>query len=180
MNSDPGHSSSLPSQTPSRSLSWLTKLTSPLSPRTRALSEFYIRPDEPHRQYSPGDVVKGKVILSVVKPIRITHIVVCLHGHVQVYPSGGRNGNDRESSVGFLGPGRGKRKGEYFGNGFASLFEDEVILCGEGRLVAREYHFNFELEFPSKGLPSSIDVSLESLAPILPCLAPRGLNMALV
>ncbi|KAI9724500.1 MAG: hypothetical protein M1812_000568 [Candelaria pacifica] len=157
MNSTPGPSPSSPPQLPSRSRSWITKLTSPLSSRSRTLSEFYIQPDEPHRQYSPGDVVRGKVILSVVKPIRITHLVVCLHGHVQVFQGGGRNAYDKESGIGFLSPGRGKRKGEYFGNGFASLFEDEIILCGEGRLTAQEYHFNFELEFPSKGLPSSID-----------------------
>lgn len=135
-------------------------MKSPFSARTRTLSEFYIRPDEPHRQYSPGDVVKGKVILSVVKPFRITHLIICLHGYVQVFPKGGRHGSDKESDVGFLGPGRGKRRGEYLGNGFASLFQDEVVLCGEGRLVAQEYHFSFELEFPGKGLPSSIDVSL--------------------
>ncbi|EOA80740.1 uncharacterized protein SETTUDRAFT_24256, partial [Exserohilum turcica Et28A] len=51
----------------------------------------------------------------------------------------------------------GSKSGSYFGNGFVSLFEDEVVLCGEGRLSEGIYHFNFELEFPSKGLPSSID-----------------------
>lgn len=56
-----------------------------------------------------------------------------------------------------VGLGKGKKAGSYFGNGFASLFEDEVVLCGEGRLSEGVYHFNFELEFPSKGLPSSID-----------------------
>ncbi|KAI9704155.1 MAG: ph-response sensor protein [Candelina mexicana] len=157
MNSNPNLLPSTLPRTPSRTRSWITRLAQPLSSRTRTLSEFYIQPDEPHKQYSPGDVVKGKVILSVAKPIRITHLVVCLHGHVQVFQGGGRNASDKELAVGFLGPGRGKRKGEYLGNGFASLFEDEVILCGEGRLIAREYHFNYELEFPSKGLPSSID-----------------------
>lgn len=59
-----------------------------------------------------------------------------------------------------MGSGKGKKAGSYFGNGFVSLFEDEVVLCGEGRLSEGVYHFNFELEFPSKGLPSSIDVSI--------------------
>ena len=44
-------------------------------------------------------------------------------------------------------------------NGQASLFQDEVTLCGEGRLDIGLYEFEFELEFPSKGLPTSIDVS---------------------
>ena len=54
-----------------------------------------------------------------------------------------------------------RRKGiEYFGNGFARLFEDEQILCGEGR-VDSEYEFRFEFILPSKGIPSSIDVRLK-------------------
>jgi len=51
------------------------------------------------------------------------------------------------------------RKTQYFGNGHASLFQDEQTLCGEGRLDAGVYEFGFDLEFPRKGLPSSIDVS---------------------
>lgn len=51
------------------------------------------------------------------------------------------------------------RKTQYFGNGHASLFQDEQTLCGEGRLDPGVYEFGFDLEFPRKGLPSSIDVS---------------------
>ena len=70
-------------------------------------------------------------------------------------PDGGSRAN-RD----YLGAGnsRGKKYGEYFGNGFASLFEDEVILCGDGKLAEGTYQFNFELEFPDRDLPSSIDV----------------------
>ena len=60
---------------------------------------------------------------------------------------------------GFLGTGRGKRGTEYYGNGFASIFEDEFVLCGEGRLNVGVYAFKFELELPCSGIPSSIDVS---------------------
>lgn len=60
---------------------------------------------------------------------------------------------------GFLGTGRGKRGMEYYGNGFASIFEDELVLCGEGRLNVGIYAFKFELELPCAGIPSSIDVS---------------------
>lgn len=56
------------------------------------------------------------------------------------------------------GSGTSKKGAEYFGNGFASLFEDEVVLCGQGRLLPGAYKFKFELELPPKGLPSSIDV----------------------
>ncbi|POS86039.1 hypothetical protein EPUL_003651, partial [Erysiphe pulchra] len=123
--------------------------------RSRNLSEFHIRPDEPHRKYSPGDTVKGTVVLTVSKPIRITHLTVCLHGYVRVFKS--PNGANEP----FVDPGltatQNPQKSQYFGNGHASLFQDEVILCGEGRLDAGIYEFKFELLFPSKGLPTSID-----------------------
>lgn len=52
------------------------------------------------------------------------------------------------------------RKSQYFGNGHASLFQDEQTLCGEGRLDTGHYEFKFELEFPTKEVPTSIDVSM--------------------
>ncbi|KAI9874197.1 MAG: ph-response sensor protein [Pleopsidium flavum] len=141
----------------SRSRSILSRLTSPLASRTRNLSEFYIRPDEPYRQYAPGDVVKGAVVLTVLKPVRVTHLVVRLHGHVRVFKTANAPGDGVYHDNSFIGTGRGKRGNECSGNGYASLFEDENTLCGEGRLDVGRYEFNFELDFPSKGVPSSID-----------------------
>lgn len=158
MTSSPARSSlSSPTGVPSRSL--LSRLKSPLQSKTRNFTDFYIQPDDPHRQYSPGDVITGSVIVKVVKPLRITHLVVSLHGYVQVFKNPNSPGDGYRQFTNSLGSGKGKKSGSYYGNGFASLFEDEVILCGEGRLGEGVYHFNFELEFPSKGLPSSIDVS---------------------
>ena len=147
-----------PSLSP-KARSLLSRFTSPFAPRPRSHSDFHIRTDEPHRQYAPGDVVKGSVCLTVAKPIRITHVVICLYGYVKVFKSPSSSWDAVPRDGGFQGPGRGRRGSEYFGNGFASLFEDEVILCGEGRLVPGDYEFRFELELPSKGMPSSIDVS---------------------
>ncbi|KAL1636146.1 ph-response sensor protein [Diplodia intermedia] len=144
-----------PSPGPGRSL--LSRIKSPFGSKARYISEFYIKPDDPHRQYSPGDIITGAVILRVVKPIRVTHIVVSLHGYVQVYKNPNSPGDGYRSHYSAIATGKGSRIGGYFGNGFASLFEDEVVLCGEGRLGEGTYQFNFELEFPSKGLPSSID-----------------------
>lgn len=42
--------------------------------------------------------------------------------------------------------------------GRVNLFEDEQTLSADGRLEPGRYEFNFDLLFPSKGLPSSIDV----------------------
>ncbi|KAH0548553.1 hypothetical protein GP486_007903 [Trichoglossum hirsutum] len=134
--------------------SLLSRLASPFSARTRPLSEFYITPEEPHRQYFPGDSVKGSVNLTVPKPIRITHLSVCLHGFIRV----SKKGNTAADNAGDNpGAGRSKRSGESLGNGYMPLFADEVVLCGEGRLDPGIYNFKFILEFPRDGLPSSID-----------------------
>ena len=101
----------------------------------------------------------GCVALTVVKPVRITHILVCLHGYAKVFKNQVAPG-EGYAEVGQLGVGRGQRGEEYLGNALMSLFDDEVVLCGEGRLKEGVYRFKFELEFPSKRLPSSIDVSL--------------------
>lgn len=141
----------------SRSL--INRIASPFKSKTRHVSDFHIQTDEPHRHFSPGDIVKGSVFLTVHKPVRITHIVICLRGFVKVYKTAIAPGEGIAKDGGFPGTGRGKRGTEYLGNGFISLFEDEVVLCGDGRLDVGLYTFRFELEFPSSGLPSSIDVS---------------------
>ncbi|KAI9673247.1 MAG: ph-response sensor protein [Trizodia sp. TS-e1964] len=134
--------------------SLLSKLSAPFLPGARTVLDFHIRPDEPHRLYSPGDLVKGTVCLSIVKPIRITHLVVSLHGYVQVYKSEITTGTPLEADKDFLTLAQSRH---HLKNGRASLYEDECTLCGEGRLDLGIYEFGFELRFPETGLPSSID-----------------------
>jgi len=154
---------SLPSSITSVRPSLFSRLTSPLKKHTRNLTEFHIEPDEPHRQYSPGDSVTGAVVLTVLKPIRITHLTVCLHGLVRVFKH--PSGRDEPLPEGIQTPSGNPSGSQYFGNGHASLFQDEQTLCGEGRLEPTEYRFQFELIFPSKGLPTSIDVYPSKLPP---------------
>lgn len=135
----------------------LSRLMGPLSTRNRNLTEFYIEPNHPWKTYAPGEAVKGCVILTVSKPVAITHLVICLHGHARVYRNHVATGDDPPSS-GFRGPGRGSRGTEYLGNGETSLFESEVVLCGHGSLRKGIYQFEFEVAFPIQGLPSSLDV----------------------
>ena len=142
----------------SRRSSILSRFTAPLANRNRNIAEFYVEPDDPFKSYYPGETVKGCVVLTISKPLAITHLVICLHGHARVYKNQVVPG-DGVAASGFLGPGRGSRGMEYLGNGFASLFEDEVVLCGEGLLKKGVYKFKFQLGFPLQGLPSSIDVS---------------------
>ncbi|KAF1950735.1 hypothetical protein CC80DRAFT_426211 [Byssothecium circinans] len=149
----------------SRSL--LSRLRLPLQSKTRNFTDFYIQPDDPHRQYAPGDIISGSVIVKVVKPLRITHLVVTLHGYAQVFKNPNSPGDAYKNYSTTVGSGKGRKSGGYFGNGFVSLFEDEAVLCGEGRLGEGAYHFNFELEFPSKDLPSSIDFERGTIAYML-------------
>lgn len=150
---------SKPSTSPARQNrnSFLSKFRSPLGQRNRNISDYYIDLDDPWRSYFPGDVIKGTVLLTVIKPVRITHIVVCLRGYVKVFKNAVAAG-EAVPDLGFLGPGRGRRGAEYMGNGLATLFEDEVVLCGDGRLKEGIYKFRFEMGLPPYALPSSISV----------------------
>ncbi|KAJ5748691.1 uncharacterized protein N7511_010387 [Penicillium nucicola] len=146
-----------PSLPPSRNRnSLLSKFRSPLGQRNRGITDFYIDPDDPWRSYFPGDVIKGTVVVTVVRPVRITHIVVCLHGYVKVFKNATPAG-EATPDLGFLGPGRGRRGAEYMGSGLATLFEDELVLCGDGRLKEGVYKFRFEMGLPPYALPSSIN-----------------------
>lgn len=146
------------SDRPRRLLSRLASAT-PFASKSRNIADFFIHVEDPHKQYCQGDVVSGNLRLKILKPMRVTHIVVCLHGFVQVYKTPGSHRSDsfRANNTN-IGSARGSRAGEYFGNGFASLFEDEVVLCGDGRLGEGTYQFDFNVEFPERDLPSSISV----------------------
>ena len=150
---------SQPISTNSSKPSFLSRLNIalPLRNRNRNVSEFHIECDEPLKKYSAGESVRGAVILAVVKPLRITHLVVSLHGFVQVYKdstSSAAKGNLPQFPQGDV-----SGRPQYHGNGFASLFSDEQVLNGEGRLDPGKYQFNFDLLFPNADLPSSIRVS---------------------
>lgn len=99
------------------------------------------------------------MVLTVLKPVRITHLTVSLHGYVRVYKNANGAGSESPINPAEVAS-RGVSSFKYLGNGFASLFEDEQVLSADGRLDAGRYEFNFDLMFPSKGLPSSIDVGL--------------------
>ncbi|KAH0268820.1 HMG-box, partial [Aureobasidium melanogenum] len=146
---------------PSASRRILSRFASPLfSQKGRSIADFHIKAQDPHKQYSPGESVKGCVVVKVVKPVRVTHVSVCLHGFVQVFRTPGATADQLRGNTNRIGraQGRGKKSGEYFGNGFASLFEDESVLCGDGRLDEGVYCFDFEVQFPDDmDLPSSID-----------------------
>lgn len=132
--------------------------------RTSHIKDFSIRLEEDGisqgiKQYGPGDTVKGKVILDVARPLGVTHVVVRLSGFVDVFKNH-KQRVSQSSENGRMSKRRGRRwTSEYFGDGFASLFEDEIVVCGDGRLDPRPWHFEFSIRFPSQlDLPSSIKV----------------------
>lgn len=132
--------------------------------RPSHIKEFSIRLEEDGisqgiKQYGPGEVVKGKVILDVARPLGVTHVVVRLSGFVDVFKNH-KHRVPQSSENGRMTKRRGRRwTSEYFGDGFASLFEDEIVVCGDGRLDPRPWHFEFSIGFPSQlNLPSSIKV----------------------
>nr|POE63488.1 ph-response regulator protein palf/rim8 [Quercus suber] len=156
----------------------ISRFTSPFANKPRNVAEFYVDVTDRYRQYSPGDLVTGSVRLRVSKPTRVTHLTVCLHGYVQVFKNPGAPGEGYKAHINHLGGGRGKKSGEYFGNGFASLFEDEIVLCGDGRLAEGSYQFNFELEFPDKDLPSSIDFERGTISYVITATMTRPTTMS--
>lgn len=90
--------------------------------------------------------------------MRITHLTVSLNGYVQVVKDTSASSKTSSSSVSSRLPQGGSHSPQYHGNGLASLFQDEQVLSGEGRLDVSKYQFGFDLVFPSHGLPSSISV----------------------
>ncbi|ROW18385.1 hypothetical protein VPNG_00163 [Cytospora leucostoma] len=142
-------------QSSSRS-SFFSRFALPIRSRnTRNVVDFHIRPSEPHRKFNAGDHVKGAVVLTVVKPIRLTHLTVALRGFVRVHKSPNNAAADPVNPPGIDSDGVSQFK--FLGNGYASLFQDEQVLCADGRLESGKYEFNFDLLFPESNLPSSIE-----------------------
>ncbi|KAF8422971.1 hypothetical protein EV426DRAFT_154848 [Tirmania nivea] len=139
----------------STQLNALNKLRPPRSTR-KVISEYYIRLNEPHREYSPGDLVKGSVILTTEKDLRVTHLVVNLVGRVDLFEVATYNLSGKKKTVNYTGP------VEFEGG--VILCRDQQVLCGEGRLDAGVYEFGFVMELTGKGLPSSLDFEKGSIS----------------
>jgi arrestin-related trafficking adapter 9 len=141
----------------SKPRSILSFLSNPLGKHARNMFDIAIEPEDPFRTYSPGQTVKGHVTLTVLKGFDITHLVVALHGYAKVYKHQVPPGDGVPAPEGLVN-GQGSRGVQYLGNGLVSLFQQEQVLCGNGFLKKHVYKFAFEVDFPSKALPSTIDV----------------------
>ncbi|RMZ90867.1 hypothetical protein DV736_g1909, partial [Chaetothyriales sp. CBS 134916] len=140
----------------SRSKSLLTRFSRPLSANVTRMFDLAIEPADPFKCYGPGEVVKGHVVLTVMKGFDITHLVVALHGYAKVYKHQIAPG-DKPPVQERVVNGKGSGGFEFHGNGLASLFQEEQVLCRNGFLQKHVYKFAFELNFPGRSLPSSIE-----------------------
>lgn len=138
----------------------------PLRASRRALTDFHIQLNDPHRVYSPTDVVKGFVCITAERALAITHLTACLVGCVNVCTSTREAGNWKHGMADWGSTGldglRTGNCGTGFGYGNFNICWDEIVLCGQGRLEPGVYKFGFELEFCKlpgiAGLPTSLDV----------------------
>ena len=151
------HSPLLATRPVSRSI--LSRITAPLEAKATNITKFAITLNEPHRCYSPGDKVSGSVSFCVTKPVRITHLVIDLTACVKIFRKNVGSDKSLSRKELFHGVGRGVMEPEYFGDGFATIFQHESVLCGDATLPRQHYIYRFEIAFPSKSLPSSISVS---------------------
>ncbi|CAK7216144.1 ph-response sensor protein [Sporothrix bragantina] len=178
--------------TPPRRRSFFSRFTLPFRAPARTIADFHIRPAEPHRKYVAGDHVLGAVVLAVVKPVRITHLTVSLRGLVRVFkdPNAAAMASlptdtatdSSSSATSRLLPGKSSSSSSssssYLGNGHALLFRDEMVLSGPGRLEPGNYEFEFDLIFPSQGLPSSIDFERGSICYVVTATLTRPTTVA--
>ncbi|KAL8854277.1 MAG: hypothetical protein Q9221_000991 [Calogaya cf. arnoldii] len=148
------------------------------SKKPRNVSEYGIELDDPYKTFAPGDRIKGQVLLNAERPVRITHLTVCLHGVVTVLKNGRIPAESTSRWRSYLATGQGQWGEAYFGNGLAALFKDEVILAGDGCLATGLYKFNFDLELPKRNLPSSIDFQHGSISYMLSATLTRPTTLS--
>ncbi|KAI6785665.1 pH-response regulator protein-like protein [Emericellopsis cladophorae] len=163
-----------------KSGSFLSRFSLPLprSARIRNIVDFYVHTREPHKIYTAGDHVRGSVCLTVVKTVRITHLTVALSGYVHVVKDPRTRSRAALANAVSLLPNGVSERPVYHGNGFASIFQDEQVLSGDGKLEPGKYEFGFDLVFPSKGLPSSIDFERGTISYVVSSTLTRPIAIA--
>ncbi|MCJ1394363.1 ph-response sensor protein [Xylographa bjoerkii] len=134
----------------------LSRITAPLEAKATNITKFAITLNEPHRCYAPGDTVSGSVSFCATKTVLITHLVIDLTASVKIFRKNVGSEKSLSKKEIFHGVGRGIMEPEYFGDGFATIFQHESVLCGDTTLPRQHYVYRFDIVFPSRSLPSSI------------------------
>lgn len=159
-----------------RSKSILSRFSNPLAKHARTLFDLSIEPEDPFKVYSPGEIVKGHIVLTVLKGFDITHLVVGLHGYARVYRHQITPGDGHPLAEAIVN-GKGTRGFEYHGSGLASLFQEEQVLCGSGFLRKQVYKFAFEVHFPQKSMPSTIEFERGTVSYMISVTLTRPVTM---
>ena len=159
-----------------RSKSILSRLSSPLAKHARNLFDLSIEPEDPFKVYSPGEIVKGHIVLTVLKGFDMTHMIVGLHGYARVYRHQVTPGDGHPLAEAIVN-GKGTRGFEYHGSGLASLFQEEQVLCGSGFLKKQVYKFAFEMQFPEKSMPSTIEFERGTVSYMISVTLTRPVTM---
>lgn len=113
------------------------------------LDTFYIHLKEPHRQYAPGEKLRGSVILVLDKDQRVQGVRCTFEGHIAI----------KNPLV------KGKTSK-------STLFEDEIVLYTDAEeddevLRRGEHTFTFEFLLPERGLYTSIEFERGSIGYVL-------------
>jgi arrestin-related trafficking adapter 9 len=138
--------------------------------------EVAVEPEDAFKVYSPGETVRGHIILTVLKGFDITHLVVALQGYARVYKHQITPGDGLPVADSIVNS-KGSKGFEYHGNGVASLFQDEQILCGSGFLKKAVYKFAFDLQFPAKSMPSTVEFERGTVSYMISATVTRPVTM---
>lgn len=136
----------------------ISRIAAPFSPRPRHISDLNIDIADPHRVYAPADIVRGSVTFATHKLIKLTHVVIQLHGFVKIYKNATPPGEGLPSEASANSPFSSLRAGHARVIGHAKILEEERVLCGQGTLGPGRYQVPFSIQFPATKLPSSLDV----------------------
>jgi arrestin-related trafficking adapter 9 len=159
-----------------RSRSLLSRLSNPLAKHARNMFDLAIEPEDSFKVYSPGEAVKGHIVLTVLKALDVTHLVVALQGYARVYKHQVVPGDGLPVANALIN-GKGSKGFEYHGNGVASLFQEEQVLCCSGFLRKAVYKFAFQLHFPTKSMPSSIEFERGTVSYMITATLTRPVTM---
>lgn len=113
--------------------------------RRNGLDNFFIELHEPHRQFAPGDLVRGNVVLVLQRKQRVQTIQATLKGTIII-----RNPLIKGKTAKY------------------TLFDDEIVLYNDdSELPPGEHNFAFEFSLPTEGIYTSVEFERGSISYVL-------------
>lgn len=121
--------------------------------KLKSISEFAVVPDKPYHHYLAGEAVTGHVKVDIQKAVRFSHLVVTLHGHIDV-----RTGSSLPDIVPDMAVDMTTRAGRAQTKpGLVNLFQTSQTLSGDRYCQPSKMQFQFNIAFPANiRLPSTL------------------------